>query len=643
MKNLLRFSQEYSFYYENHEQWVELVRYVGSQSELAIPDKMDNLPIKSIGENCFEECVSLTKVEIPDSIHELGEGAFTRCLNLQNIRFSPNIEKLKANTFMDCIALEQLNVPSGVKIIEDGCFRNAVKLHHVSIPNTIQQFSFSQTSVRTVEIEEGVSIIDVGAFAYCSEITQIKMPNSIKILKDRSFFECKNLKKIEFSDHLEHISERAFKGCEALEEIILPDSTQFVDETAFEDCKSVKRIVWKGKFESVNNWPTKGAYSVEEIEFGDEITEINIKQRYNNLKKVVFPKHLKKLSYSCLSEIYAQQSNEDFVTLNGTLLIKYKGKDEHVTIPSNITQLLEFCFSQSSIKSITFNADITEIPEGCFKECRNIKHFEVPSSIKAIRVSGFSGCENLTDIKLNEGLLEIESDAFSGCKKLDNILLPNSLQRVGHTLFDQELNIASLTIPPSLTSESIKGRPFNAKILEIHFSNPRLILSNCVNFSAIRQVHYHHPNGLVTSFNTKDLAEEYHPFLHTLEFRNNEFILNIFKLRGTLRGYGEFRELVDQYKKYLHVFVIDDHLKPFIFKNTELEFFEPLEVLKELINEQKAERVQLLLSNKYVRVFIEDQVDSILESAVASGSASVVAILMNTYFADSKASNEFEL
>jgi hypothetical protein len=646
-------TKEQFFYSENHNR-IELVKYVGNQNALEVPSTIDGIEITAIQDYCFEDCLSLSKVTLPDCITSLGEGVFHRCLNLESIALSTKISILHANTFANCVNLKEIIMPTGICAIDRLCFRNNYSLRHVTVPGTVnrlEDFTFSSLlSLESITIEEGVKEIGIGALFGCSNLNMVILPDSVRVLDTNCFGECKKLTKINLPKNLETINKAAFQNCIGLEEICLPEYVLTVDETAFEGCKGVKRAVWKGKFSSVDFWPTKGSYTLEDIEFGNNVSEINIHETYGSLKRVQFPSGLKKLAYSIFSEYFANQSKDDYVVLSDSILIKYKGHEKHVILPQNITELLDSCFGESVLSSIVFNENIKEIPQRCFHGCKNLAEIRIPETVYSIKREAFSDCMNLKKVIIPEGVREIQAHAFTGCPLLGEVTLPNTLERIENNLFNQELKLESFTIPPLLEKGNITYEyhwnsdvPFCFHASEIHFSNERQKIAEMINMSDTKRIYFHGQDGKINVFDTASVAEKYRSLLlPTLIFRNGNFEFDIFSIKKRYQNYSD-ADKKEVYTDYLKEYVIDAHLDEFISKKTDLASFDPAEMLNDLIINEKIESIEKLLANKSVRIHIGETVEQFMEYAQENRAVAVTTILMNMFYSNQEQKSRFEL
>ena len=142
----------------------------------------------------------------------------------------------------------------------------------------------------------------------------------------------------------------------------------------------------------------------------------------------------------------------------------------------NLNELGERSFSGcSNIEELDLsNSKLTNIPEGAFAYCKNLKTIKLPSTITSIGDEAFYNCQSLTNIEgLDKcNLKSIGSAAFSNCKALENLDFSKStFTNVPSKAFNGCSALAKITLPNTLTT--IGGYAFYAC-----YGIPQLDLSN---------------------------------------------------------------------------------------------------------------------------------------------------------------------
>lgn len=131
-------------------------------------------------------------------------------------------------------------------------------------------------------------------------------------------------------------------------------------------------------------------------------------------------------------------------------------------------------FRGTSITSITFEAEIPEIPTRAFYQCYGLKTVVFPSSVtaigeeafyydntlesitstagvKTIENNAFYQCSNLKTIEFAEGLTSIGERAFYYCSALNNLTFPSTLPEIKTECFYYCTSLSGITIPEEMT------------------------------------------------------------------------------------------------------------------------------------------------------------------------------------------------
>ena len=158
--------------------------------------------VTTIGDEAFANCSGLKSIIIPDSVTTIGDKAFENCKNLQ-ITFSNNsqLETIGKNAFQNCVNLNSITIPDSVTKIEDYAFYNCgiyttskiffVKFNILSKLETIGNFSFSNSSIKNIEIPNSVKKIGVGAFYGCIHLKTVELPKNTEFttIQRKTFYQ----------------------------------------------------------------------------------------------------------------------------------------------------------------------------------------------------------------------------------------------------------------------------------------------------------------------------------------------------------------------------------------------------------------------------------------------------------------------
>lgn len=124
-----------------------------------------------------------------------------------------------------------------------------------------------------------------------------------------------------------------------------------------------------------------------------------------------------------------------------------------------VTALRSYTFQgNTSLKSVTINAKLTEIERSSFDNCSALESVKLPESMTKIGNQAFIGCTSLTDINLPNAITEIGGQAFRGCASLRSVTLPTGMTSTGAG-FEFCTGLEEITIPSSVTT--ISGDAFD--------------------------------------------------------------------------------------------------------------------------------------------------------------------------------------
>lgn len=191
--------------------------------------------VTSIGSSAFEDDSSLFMVFIKDyeysSMTSIGEAAFKNCRKLEIFGSDTDfvlpgyLETIGKFAFEECRSIKKVTLPDSLKDqkksdgsllvrgLGEGAFRNCIGM--------------------TDLVLSGVETISIEAFSGCSNLLSVKFANGNKVIEESAFANCSVLSEIKFSTSVSKIGKKAFYGCTKLLYVDIPYAAVEIDAEAF--------------------------------------------------------------------------------------------------------------------------------------------------------------------------------------------------------------------------------------------------------------------------------------------------------------------------------------------------------------------------------------------------------------------------
>ena len=160
---------------------------------------------------------------------------------------------------------------------------------------------------------------------------------------------------------------------------------------------------------------------------------------------------LRQLRGILLDKTDTSTGSEGFSIKDGKL-IKYRGKDKKVKIPTGLTEISGHAFSlNNNLESIEITPDVRVIGENAFIGCHSLHDVIFPETLEKIDYFAFANCDCIEKIDLPESLTEIGECAFTNCTGLRHVSIPNGVKTIGNGAFLDCENLESVVLPEGLT------------------------------------------------------------------------------------------------------------------------------------------------------------------------------------------------
>ena len=184
-----------------------------AEGEIIIADKINGVPVTSIGNNAFFCCTSLTSVTLPDSVTSIGNNAFSCCTSLTSVTLPDSVTNIGGGTFYYCTSLISITIPNSVTSIGNNAFPGCTGLTSITIPDSVTSIGYhafdnctSLTSINVDENNQNYKSIDGVLFdknadtiiCYPAGKTDksYAIPDSVTSIGDYAFTNCTSLESI---------------------------------------------------------------------------------------------------------------------------------------------------------------------------------------------------------------------------------------------------------------------------------------------------------------------------------------------------------------------------------------------------------------------------------------------------------------
>ncbi len=180
-------------YYNNTSNWDNGILYAGNHL-IKANDVSGSVEIKqgtkTIVDEAFSYCTSLTNVVIPDSVVNIGNDAFNGCKSLSSVTIPVSVTSIGDGAFGYCTSLTSVTIPDGVTSIGYYAFEGCTSLTSITIPDRVTEIGHD-------------------AFYYCTSLTNIVIPDSVTSIGDYAIYYCPSLKGIVIPESVTEIGEKA--------------------------------------------------------------------------------------------------------------------------------------------------------------------------------------------------------------------------------------------------------------------------------------------------------------------------------------------------------------------------------------------------------------------------------------------------
>ena len=372
--------------------------------------------VVEIGRYAFHQCRNLKSVVIPHGVTAIRYSAFVHCYNLESVTLPESLTIIDNSAFYGTRKLK-LVLPAGVKYIGSGAFYDVAEIklapgrHNLKIDSKGVLMSRDGTKLyralqplKNYTVPAGVQIINGHAFYGQRDLRSVTLPSSVIEIGSGAFCICRNLTRLNIPDNVTEIGDFAFSGCSKLS-LTIPASVRKIGNGAFRSVREVRLD------------PGNRAYRRDS--YGAIVSSDNTKLLHvpENIRSYVIPTGVSTIRQSVFS------GNKNLTS---------------VTIPSTVTHISQFAFSDCTSLKLTIPASVKSINYKAFSGVRSVKLDPANTNYKYDpqgMLLSHNGTRllyvnaDVTTLRIPEGVKNIEYGLFRDCRKLRTLYLPPELMQ----------------------------------------------------------------------------------------------------------------------------------------------------------------------------------------------------------------------
>ncbi|WP_308762369.1 leucine-rich repeat domain-containing protein [uncultured Bacteroides sp.] len=229
--------------------------------------------VKSIAPEAFWES-NVESLVLNEGLESIGVQAFARSKKLASVSFPSSLKVIEKHAFEDCVSLTKVNLShTAVEEIGSNAFRET-GVNKVAFPVSLKKIgsqAFLKTQLENVVLPVSVEEIGPEAFREVVSLKSITLPNNIQKIGWQAFYGCTKLANVNYAGSMKSaegvVESAAFEGCEALTRIILPQSIAEVQEGVFIECNKLTQIILPENVKKIGGYGLRTNYPVEKIVF----------------------------------------------------------------------------------------------------------------------------------------------------------------------------------------------------------------------------------------------------------------------------------------------------------------------------------------------------------------------------------------
>ena len=382
--------------------------------------------VQSIGAYSFANCNGMLKIILPSTLTSIGEGVIIDSNNLASVvshikdvfevnktAFASNwywSDEKQETIYTPCAAT--LYVPEGTmakyKAIEGWTMFREIYEGELKEAQYGDLYYTYNTSSKVATVVKGENYSELRKVSIPSTIIVDNLTCNVKTIGARAFSNT-SITSVDIADGIETIVQEAFQNCSQLGSISLPSSLTSIGSGAFRDCYRLSSILIPASVNSIELSAFAGCKALASI----KVAEGNTVFESRNANAVI-ESATNTLVIACKNTVIPTSvtaiGTEAFVNLD----------IEQIAIPSSVKTIGDNAFNSChKLVEVVLPEGLETLGNTAFHSCSGLTLVELPKSLKTIGAWAFAECNSLTNVVSN--IVEPKDIDYNTFGEYDNV------------------------------------------------------------------------------------------------------------------------------------------------------------------------------------------------------------------------------
>ena len=211
------------FIYQQQEDGVQIILYVGDIYDVVIPERISNEPVVSLSDILFQHNAFVRTVDLPETITRIADFSFADMSELRTVKMPSTLTTIGTSAFMNDVMLGDLEIPESVTEIAGDAF--------IGCPSLVI-WAAEGSYAYNWAIQNGIRVKDTKTVS--AELFNFVSPAGNVLISGYNGMERElELPRIdEYGEYVTGISDEAFEGIE-ISSVTIPEGYETIGNLSF--------------------------------------------------------------------------------------------------------------------------------------------------------------------------------------------------------------------------------------------------------------------------------------------------------------------------------------------------------------------------------------------------------------------------